>query len=46
MLLANGYTRFKAQGFDRERALFPVETLVFLEDTQPKFWDNLEAMRA
>ena len=46
VLLADGYTRVKAQGSDRERALFPDEALACLQDTQPKVWDNREAMRA
>ena len=33
VLLAGGYARVAAQGFDRERALFPDEALAFIRAT-------------
>jgi len=44
VLLAGGYARVAAQGFDRERALFPDEALAFIRATQGKVWDKLEAL--
>ncbi|UUC94373.1 type I restriction endonuclease subunit R [Comamonas sp. C11] len=44
VLLANGYSRIDAKGFDRERAIFPKEALAFIRDTQGKLWDKLEAL--
>ena len=41
---AGGYARVAAQGFDRERALFPKEALAFIRATQGKVWDKLEAL--
>ncbi|MDN5870814.1 MAG: hypothetical protein L0H73_08880 [Nitrococcus sp.] len=40
VLLANGYARVEAQGFDRERAVFPAEALAFIRATRPKVWEN------
>ncbi|MDN5849300.1 MAG: hypothetical protein L0H63_06615 [Nitrococcus sp.] len=36
VLLANGYARVEAQGFDRERAVLPAEALAFIRATRPK----------
>ena len=44
VLLAGGYARVAAQGFDRERALFPDEALAFIRAIQGKVWDKLEAL--
>jgi type I restriction enzyme R subunit len=44
VLLGNGYARVDAKGFDRERAIFPGETLAFIQATQAKVWDKLEAL--
>lgn len=44
VLLANGYTRVDGKGFDRERALFPTETLGFIQATQAKAWEKLAAL--
>jgi type I restriction enzyme, R subunit len=44
VLLANGYTRVDANGFDRERAIFPDEALAFIRSTQTKVWEKLEAL--
>ncbi|MCP5230214.1 type I restriction endonuclease [Accumulibacter sp.] len=43
-LLANGYTRVNAKGFDRERTFFPDDVLAFIRDTQGKVWEKLEAL--
>jgi type I restriction enzyme R subunit len=43
-LLADGYTRVEAKGFDRERAIFPTEALAFIQATQAKVWEKLEAL--
>lgn len=44
VLLGEGYTRFDANGFDRERAIFPDEALAFIRSTQSKVWEKLEAL--
>lgn len=43
-LLGEGYTRVDANGFDRERAIFPDEALGFIRATQAKVWEKLEAL--
>jgi hypothetical protein len=37
-LLQNGYGAIDRDGFDRERAIFPDETLAFIRKTQPAEW--------
>jgi len=44
VLLNHGYARVGAQGFDRERAIFPDEVLAFIRATQGTVWDKLEAL--
>lgn len=44
VLLANGYARGDAKGFDRERAIFPDEALAFIRATQGKVWEKLETL--
>ena len=44
VLLGEGYTRVDANGFDRERAIFPDEALAFIRATQGKVWEKLEAL--
>lgn len=44
VLLAGGYTRVDARGFDRERAIFPDKALAFIRATQGKVWEKLEAL--
>ncbi|MBV7459050.1 MULTISPECIES: type I restriction endonuclease subunit R [unclassified Acidovorax] len=44
VLLGEGYTRIDAKGFDRERAIFPDEALAFIQSTQCKVWEKLEAL--
>lgn len=44
VLLGAGYTRVDANGFDRERAVFPDEALGFIRATQAKVWERLEAL--
>ena len=44
VLLGDGYTRVDGQGFDRERAIFPGEVLAFIQATQAKVWEKLEAL--
>ncbi len=46
VLLAEGYARIDAQGFDRERAIFADEALQFIRATQGKLWGKLEALHA
>ncbi len=43
-LLASGYVHVAPEGFDRERAVFPEETLAFIRKTQPQEWAKLEAL--
>src|SRR5215212_3170807 len=43
-LLAHGYVSVAAEGFDRERAIFPDAVLSFIRETQPKEWSKLEAL--
>lgn len=43
-LLANGYIAVDCDGFDRERAIFPDVVLAFINTTQKKDWDKLEAL--
>lgn len=44
VLLRDGYRRVAAKGFDRERAIFPDEALVFIQAAQAKVWEKLEAL--
>lgn len=44
VLLANGYAKMVSDDFDRERALFPAEALIFIRETQTKMWEKLEAL--
>lgn len=44
VLLGDGYARTDAEGFDRERAIFPDEALDFIRATQGKVWEKLEAL--
>ncbi|MFH1081059.1 MAG: type I restriction endonuclease, partial [Pseudomonadota bacterium] len=43
-LLASGYVHVAPEGFDRERAVFPEETLAFIRKTQPQEWAKLAAL--
>jgi type I restriction enzyme R subunit len=43
-LLQSGYVQIAAEGFDRERAIFPETVLDFIRETQPKEWAKLEAL--
>ena len=45
-LLNNGYIAVSAEGFDRERAIFPETVLAFIRDTQQKEWTKLEALHS
>lgn len=44
VLLGAGYARVEAQGFDRERAIFPGEVLAFIQATQTRVWEKLEVL--
>lgn len=44
ILLSDGYERIDTNGFNRERAIFPDESLAFIRATQPKVWGKLEAL--
>ena len=44
VLLCDGYARVDAKGFDRERAIFPAEVVAFIQATQTKLWEKLEAL--
>jgi len=44
VLLAEGYARVPAKGFDRERAVFRDEALDFIRATQGQVWKKLEAL--
>jgi type I restriction enzyme, R subunit len=46
VLLAEGYARINAKGYDRERAIFPEEALDFIRATQANVWEKLEALHA
>jgi type I restriction enzyme R subunit len=46
VLLGDGYTRVGAKDFDRERAIFPAEVLAFIQATQTRVWEKLEALHA
>lgn len=43
-LLGGGYRAVPAGSFDRKDALFPVEVLAFIRETQPREWQKLEAL--
>ena len=43
-LLDTGYQSLPADGFDRERAIFPEVVLDFIRKTQAKNWKKLEAL--
>lgn len=40
-LLGNGYVQGNPDTFDRARAIFPEDVLVFVQETQPKEWEYL-----
>lgn len=44
VLLADGYSRVDAKGYDRERAIFTDAALDFIRATQGKVWEKLEAL--
>ncbi len=46
VLLRDGYTRVRANGFKREQAIFPGEALDFIRTTQGTVWEKPEEMRA
>ena len=41
LLSVGGYLKGDAKGFDRERGLFPAETLKFIAESQPTEWAKL-----
>jgi hypothetical protein len=43
-LLEGGYKPVPAGSFDREDAVFPIEVLAFIRETQPEEWRKLEAL--
>lgn len=43
-LLNNGYQSIGLQGYDKDRAIFPNTVTAFIQQTQPKEWDKLEAL--
>jgi type I restriction enzyme, R subunit len=43
-LPSHGCVSITGDGFDCQRAIFPVVVLVFIKDTQPKEWAKLEAL--
>src|SRR5690606_13568210 len=43
-LLEGGYKPVRPGGFDRRDALFPVEVLEFIRETQPGEWGKLETL--
>lgn len=43
-LLAAGYKSVHPGGFDREDAIFPIEALSFIRETQPEEWRKLESL--
>ena len=43
-LLNHGYAPAPAEGFDRDRAIFPEIALAFIRETQPKEWSKLDAL--
>jgi type I restriction enzyme R subunit len=43
-LLAGGYRKVDAGGFDAIRAIFPEEALGFIRATQPREWSRLETL--
>ena len=44
LLKNGGYQQGDPAGYDAERALFPEDTLVFVQATQPKIWQYLESL--
>ncbi len=44
LLAAGGYSSGDPATFDRERALFPTDTIAFIRETQPETWDALEKL--
>lgn len=46
VLVVNGYKNLSTDhgSFDRERAIFPNEALIFIQETQGKIWEKLEAL--
>jgi type I site-specific restriction-modification system R (restriction) subunit len=44
VLLADGYIKIPSTDFDRERAIFAEVALEFIQETQIKTWEKLEAL--
>lgn len=44
VLLSTGYIQHDGKSFDKERSVFPGEALTFIQTTQTKVWDKLEAL--
>lgn len=44
VLLVDGYEKLLSGDFDRDRAIFPVESLAFIRETQAKIWEKLESL--
>ena len=42
-LLENGYTSASPKDYDREKALLPIALVAFIQETQPKKWEQLKA---
>ncbi|MEX1026635.1 MAG: hypothetical protein WD049_01320, partial [Candidatus Paceibacterota bacterium] len=43
-LITGGYKVVAGDSFDRERAIFPEVVIAFIEATQPKQWEKLQAL--
>ena len=44
VLLASGFQRHYSKDFDRENAIFPKESIAFIQATQKQIWDKLEIL--
>jgi type I restriction enzyme R subunit len=44
LLKSGGYFKGDPAGYDAERALFPADTVAFVQATQPRIWQYLESL--
>ena len=46
ILAGNGWVSGSNAGWDKQRALFPAQVTAFLQQTQPKLWDEMRSLHA
>ena len=46
LLTRGGWRSGSNTEWDRERALFPAQVFAFIQDTQPKLWEEMKGLHA